>query len=65
MSIELLFAVTLVALALILFGAVFLFRRSARSVSSEAFKDCYELCSRDSRQDSTACNTVCAVRTSI
>jgi hypothetical protein len=65
MAVEWLFAIMLGALAVILFGSVWLFRRRVTGETSgggaHTFKDCYELCAREGDKPlSVSCATMCA-----
>jgi len=65
MAIEILFAIALIAIAVLLIGTVLLVRnridrRMEASASERPFKDCYDLCATDpKRVTSRSCSTEC------
>lgn len=65
MAIEILFAIALIALAVLLIGTVLLVRnridRRMEALASErSFKDCYDLCATDPKGGtSRSCSTEC------
>jgi hypothetical protein len=62
MAIETIFAIVMLALAVLLFGSILLVRNRRResAETSFGFKDCYDLCLSDpKREASRSCTTEC------
>ncbi|MBI4966384.1 MAG: hypothetical protein HY913_24100 [Desulfomonile tiedjei] len=62
------FGIVAFALAVIMFGSVLIFRRGRGEAGSSVggggkeFKDCYDLCTQDSRLASEGCATMCTTQ---
>jgi len=70
MAIEWIFAIVMIALAVILFGAALLFRRRSAGISAGegayGFSDCYELCAREAgKPASVSCSTMCSTTVTV